>query len=225
MSQKQLNAIELAGYIEHTILKADALERDIERICREAGENHFFAVCVAGSWVSRAAGLLSGTGVRVVSVAGFPLGNASTETKCFETVQAIDSGAYEMDVVINIGRFKEGNNAYVERELREIVHAAEGHTIKVILETCLLTCEEKIRACRLVGESGAGFVKTSTGLSSGGATVADVELLRASVESGIGVKASGGIRDAAAALALIRAGAERLGTSYGIAIVQGLPLD
>lgn len=153
-------------------------------------------------------------------MAGFPLGAASVEAKCFETADAFHKGAHEIDVVLNIGRLKQGDSGYVERELSEIVRAAEGHPVKVILETCMLNHEEKIRACRLAAESGARFVKTSTGFGSGGATAADVKLLRESAGKAVAVKASGGIRNAETAAAMIEAGAARLGTSSGVAIVQ-----
>jgi deoxyribose-phosphate aldolase len=211
---------DLASYIDHTLLRQDATARDIETLCVEAGENGFFGVCIHGSWVPRACRLLSGTGVAVVSVAGFPLGAASTEAKCFETGSVLDKGAAEMDVVLNIGRLKQGDDAYVGRELREIVRTAGGKPVKVILETCLLSREEKIRACRMAVDSGAAFVKTSTGFSSGGATVDDVRLLSEYAGTGTAVKASGGIRDTATALAMIAAGARRLGTSSGVAIVK-----
>ncbi len=210
----------LASYIDHTLLKPDALDRDIEKLCAEACENGFFGVCIHGSWIPYACRLLLGTGITVVSVAGFPLGAASTETKCFETKRAFDNGAGEIDVVLNIGRLKQGDDLFVGRELREIVRAADGNPVKVILETCFLSREEKVRACRLAVECGAAFVKTSTGFGSGGATVADVKLLSECAGSNVAVKASGGIRDTVTALAMIEAGARRLGTSSGVAIVR-----
>jgi deoxyribose-phosphate aldolase len=160
--------------------------------------------------------------VKVASVVGFPLGAMSTDAKRFETEAAIDDGAQEIDVVLNVGRLKDGDDKYVLRELCDVVEAADEHTVKVILETCLLTDEQKIRACRMVVESGAHFVKTSTGFSTSGATLADVKLMRATVGPEFGVKASGGIRDLKSALAMIEAGATRLGTSAGVAIVEGL---
>ena len=210
----------LASYIEHTLLRPDALARDIETLCAEACEHGFFGVCIHGSWIPHACRLLSETGISVVSVAGFPLGAESTETKCFETKRAFENGVMEIDVVINIGRLKQGDDLYVGRELREIVRAAEGNPVKIILETCFLSREEKIRACRLAVDSGAAFVKTSTGFGSGGATVADVKLLRECAGDSVAVKASGGIRDADTALAMIEAGARRLGTSSGVAIIK-----
>jgi deoxyribose-phosphate aldolase len=160
--------------------------------------------------------------VKVASVVGFPLGAVESDVKRFETEAAIDSGAHEIDIVLNIGRLRDGDDAFVLRELRDIVEAADERTVKVILETCLLTREQKIRACRLVVEAGAHFVKTSTGFSSGGATLDDVRLMRETVGPKFGVKASGGIRDTVTARAMIEAGATRLGTSSGVAIVQGV---
>ena len=211
---------DLASYIDHTLLRSDAVARDIETLCAEARENGFFGVCVHGSWIAHACRFLSGTGIAVVSVAGFPLGASSTETKCFETKYAFDKGAAEIDVVLNIGRLKQGDDGFVWRELSEIVRAASGNPVKVILETCFLNREEKIRACRLAVDSGAAFIKTSTGFGPGGATVDDVKLLSECAGSDAGVKASGGIRDTVTALEMIEAGARRLGTSSGVAIVQ-----
>src|SRR2546423_13929709 len=211
----------LARYIDHTLLRPDATAADIERLCREAKEHRFYAVCVNGSWVELARDCLDGTEVKVASVVGFPLGAMDMDVKRFETEAAVDAGAHEIDVVISIGRLKDRDNKYVLRELRDIVEAADERPVKVILETCLLTDEEKIRACKLVVESGAQFVKTSTGFSKGGATLEDVKLLRREVGKDFGVKASGGIRDSVTALAMIEAGATRLGTSNGVAIVEG----
>lgn len=211
----------LASYIDHTILKPDASAKDIEKLCAEAREFRFFSVCVNGSRVEQARHLLEGTDVKVACVVGFPLGAADADAKRYETEAAIDNGAHEIDVVLNIGRLKDGDDTYVLRELRDVAEAADERTVKVILETCLLTREEKIRACHLVLDSGAHFVKTSTGFSTGGATLDDVKLLREIVGPTFGVKASGGIRDTATALAMIEAGATRLGTSGGVAIVKG----
>lgn len=216
---------ELASHIDHTLLRADAGKGEIEKLCAEAREYDFYGVCIGGAWVSLASGLLSGTDIRVVSVAGFPLGNASVDSKCFEAAAALEDGASEIDVVINIGRLKQGDGRYMERELKKLVRVCAGHTVKVIIETCLLTNDEKVRACRMIAESGAAFVKTSTGLSSGGATVEDVVLLRNCMDQGVGVKASGGIRDTKTAFELIRAGADRLGTSSSVAIMAGATLD
>jgi deoxyribose-phosphate aldolase len=213
---------DLAQYIDHTLLKADATAKQIEQLCAEARAHHFFAVCVNGSHVARARHLLEDSEVKVACVAGFPLGAASTDAKRFETEAAVDDGAHEIDVVLNIGKLKDGDDKYIFRELSDVVEAANDQTVKVIIETCLLTHDEKIRACELIVESGAHFVKTSTGFNTNGATIDDVKLLRQTVGPKFGVKASGGIRDTATALAMIEAGATRLGTSNGVAIVSGL---
>jgi deoxyribose-phosphate aldolase len=216
------SAAQLAAYIDHTLLKADASAKDIEKLCIEAREHNFFSVCVNGSWVAAARHWLEDSEVKIASVVGFPLGATASDVKRFETEVAIDDGAHEIDVVLNIARLKGGDDKYVLRELIDVVEAADERTVKVILETCLLTDEEKIRACKIVVESGAHFVKTSTGFGTGGATVADVKLMRETAGADFGVKASGGVRDAETALAMIAAGATRLGTSSGIAIVKGL---
>ena len=218
----QLSATQLAAFIDHTLLKSDATAGQIEKLCAEAREHRFFSVCVNGSWIAQARHFLDGSDVKVASVVGFPLGAMSTDAKRFETEAAIDDGAQEIDAVLNVGRLKDGDDKTVFRELRDLVEAADEHTVKVILETCLLTDAEKVRACKLVVESGAHFVKTSTGFGAGGATIADVKLMRATVGQKFGVKASGGIRDTAAALAMIEAGATRFGTSASVAIVKGL---
>jgi len=212
----------LARYIDHTLLKPEASLADIEKLCAEARDHNFYAVCVNGSWVIQARHFLDGCDVKVATVVGFPLGATDSDTKRFETEAAIDNDAQEIDVVINIGRLKDGDDRYVLRELRDVVEAAAERPVKVIIETCLLTNAEKIRACRIVLEAGAQFVKTSTGFSTGGATIADVKLLREIVGEKFGVKAAGGIRDTATALAMIEAGATRLGTSSGVAIVRSM---
>ena len=217
-----LSPRELARFIDHTLLKPDATATHIEQLCAEARQHSFHAVCVNGSWVSQARSSLEDSDVKVAAVAGFPFGAADADTKRFETEAAIDNGAQEIDVVINIGRLKDGDDAYVLRELRDVVEAADGRPVKVIIETCLLTHEEKIRACHVVVDSEAHFVKTSTGFGSNGATLEDVRLLRETVGPKFGVKAAGGIRDAQTAAAMIQAGATRLGTSNGVAIVRSL---
>ena len=217
-----LSPAQLAAFIDHTLLKPDASAAQIEKLCAEAREHKFFSVCVNGSWVAAARHFLDGSDVKVASVVGFPLGAMASDVKRFETETAIDDGAHEIDVVLNIARLKAGEDKYVLRELIDVVEAADEHTVKVILETCLLNDAEKVRACQLVVESGAHFVKTSTGFSTAGATIADVQLMRETVGQKFGVKASGGVRDAQTALAMIAAGATRLGTSSGIAIVSGL---
>ena len=222
MNPLSLTPKQLAAYIDHTWLRADAVIQDIERLCSEAHEYSFCCVCVNGSWVRDACHLLEGTNIKVAAVAGFPLGAMSSKTIQFEVKTAIDDGAQEIDVVLNIGRLRQGDDSYVLAELREVVEAASKRPVKVILETCLLNREEKIRGCRLAVESGAQFVKTSTGFSSAGATIADVALMREIVGPVFGVKASGGIRDAKTALAMIHAGATRIGTSAGVAIIREL---
>jgi deoxyribose-phosphate aldolase len=221
MEKQPLTPAQLAAYIDHTLLKPDAIAADIDKLCAEALEHKFHSVCVNGTWVDHARSLLEDSDVKIVCVVGFPLGAASGDVKRFETEAAIDDGAQEIDVVINIGRLKNANDKYVLRELRDVVEAADERPVKVILETCLLTDEEKARACNLVLDSGAQFVKTSTGFNSGGATIEDVKLLRATVGEKFGVKASGGIRDVKSALAMIEAGATRLGTSASVAILKG----
>jgi len=222
MNQPTLSPAQLAAFIDHTLLKAEATAGDIEKLCAEARENHFYSVCVHGSRVAQARHFLAGSDVRVAAVIGFPLGAAAADVKRFEAEAAVDDDAQEIDVVLNIGRLKDGDDKYVLRELRDVAEAADERTVKVILETGLLTREEKIRACELVLDSGAHFVKTSTGFGPGGATVEDVKLMREIVGPKFGVKASGGIRDTQTALAMIVAGATRLGTSAGVAIVNGL---
>ena len=217
-----LTPAQLAAYIDHTLLKPDASLAQIEQLCAEAREHNFFSVCVNGSWVTTARHLLEGSEVKVACVVGFPLGAMAADVKRYETEVAVDDGAHEIDVVLNVARLKAGEDKYVLRELLDVVEAADERAVKVILETCLLNDAEKIRACELVVESGAQFVKTSTGFSTAGATIADVKLMRETVGPKFGVKASGGVRDAQTALAMIEAGATRLGTSSGIAIIQGL---
>ena len=210
----------IAALIDHTLLRPDATRKQIETLCAEARTYRFCAVCVNGSNVTLARYLLEDTEVKVAAVVGFPLGAMSCDAKRYETEAAIDDGAHEIDMVMNIGRLKDGDDKYVLRELRDVVEAADERTVKVIIETCLLTTEEKERACHLICDSGAQFVKTSTGFSVAGATVEDVRLLRQAVGPNFGVKAAGGIRDAATALAMIQAGANRIGTSNGVAILK-----
>lgn len=220
-----LSPAQLAAFIDHTLLKPDTSLAQIEKLCAGALEHKFFSVCVNGSWVATAYQLLEDSDVKVTGVVGFPLGAMAFDAKRFEAEAAIDDGAHEIDMVLNIARLKAGDDKYVLREIIDVVEAADERTVKVILETCLLTDEEKIRACHLVVESGAQFVKTSTGFSTGGATVADVKLMRETVGPKFGVKASGGIRDLLTALAMIEAGATRLGTSAGVAIMKNLVGD
>ena len=212
MHKQMLTPAQFASCIDHTLLRAAATARDIEQLCAEARQHGFWSVCVNGSRVDLACHLLDNSDVKVAM---------SGDAKRLEIEAAIDDGAHEIDVVINIGRLKDGDDKYVLRELRDLVEAADERPVKVILETCLLTREEKIRACRLAVESGAHFVKTSTGFGTGGATVEDVQLMRETVGPEFGVKASGGIRDTQTALAMIAAGATRLGTSASVTIVNG----
>ncbi|WP_436373012.1 deoxyribose-phosphate aldolase [Cytobacillus sp. BC1816] len=216
----------VAKMIDHTLLKADATKDQIEKICAEAKEYNFASVCVNPTWVKLSSDLLNGTEVKVCTVIGFPLGASTPETKAFETNNAIENGATEVDMVINIGALKGGDNELVERDIRAVVDAAKGKALtKVIIETCLLTEEEKVRACELSVKAGADFVKTSTGFSTGGATAEDIALMRKTVGPEIGVKASGGVRSAEDAQKMIDAGATRIGASSGAAIVHGLTSD
>lgn len=213
---------QLAGLIDHTLLKPEATEGDILRLCREARENTFCSVCVNPVWVALAARELTGSSVKVCTVAGFPLGATLTGVKAEETRRVIELGAHEVDMVLNVGALKSGQYDLVRADIAAITTLCrERHVIsKVILETCLLTQDEKIIACQFCVEAGANFVKTSTGFSTGGATVADVRLLAAQVKvAGLGVKASGGIRTLADACALLDAGATRLGVSAGVKIL------
>lgn len=203
---------------DHTILKADATREMVERVCREAREHHFMSVCVNSYYTGFVADELQGSDVRVCTVVGFPLGQMSTKTKAAETRIAVEDGADEIDMVINVGALKGGDDAVVFEDIRAVRKACEGKVLKVIIETCLLNEEEKVRACRLAMEAKADFVKTSTGFSTGGATKEDVALMRKTVGDTMGVKASGGIRDKEKAVEMLEAGADRLGTSATIAI-------
>jgi deoxyribose-phosphate aldolase len=215
-----LTSAQLARLIDFPLHRPDATAKDLQRHCAIAREHNLAAVAVNPSFVEHARHFLDGSEVKVVAAIGFPLGGTDADTKRYETEVAVDNGAQEIDVVLNIARLKDGDDKYVLRELRDVAEAADERIVKVIIETCLLTREEKLRAGQLIVDSGAHFVKTSTGYSSGGATVDDVKLLRAAVGDQFGVKASGGIRDYAMALALIEAGANRLGTSSAVAILQ-----
>ncbi|MFC8149015.1 deoxyribose-phosphate aldolase [Bacillus paralicheniformis] len=214
---------QMARMIDHTLLKPDAVKSEIEALCKEAREYGFASVCVNPCWVKLCAELLEDSEVKVCTVIGFPLGAASPETKAFETRQAIADGAGEVDMVINIGALKDRDTGTVEHDIRAVTDAAAGKAlVKVIIETSLLTDEEKRLACELAVKAGADFVKTSTGFSGGGATVQDIKLMREAVGPDIGVKASGGVRDKEIALAMIEAGATRIGASAGVSIVKGL---
>jgi deoxyribose-phosphate aldolase len=212
----------IAAMIDHTLLKPEATRQQIESLCQEAKEYKFASVCVNPTWVSTAKELLQGSDVMVCTVIGFPLGATTSETKAFETKNAIDHGADEVDMVINIGALKDHNDELVEKDIRAVVEAAKGkaHT-KVIIETSLLNKEEKIRACELSVKAGADFVKTSTGFSTGGATAEDIALMRQTIGPDLGVKASGGVRSTEDVQKMIEAGATRIGASSSIAIVNG----
>jgi len=212
----------LAKYIDHTLLKPDASEDQVRKVCDEAKQYHFASVCVNPSYIKFVAEQLSGSGVAPCVVIGFPLGATTPEVKAEETNNVIMNGAKEVDMVINVGAIKSGNWALVKRDIEAVVAAAKGRAlVKVIIETCLLTDEEKVKACTVSKLAGADFVKTSTGFSTGGATVEDVRLMRQTVGPVMGVKASGGVRDYDSAVAMIKAGATRLGTSNGVKIVSG----
>src|SRR5699024_9245316 len=212
----------VATYIDHTLLKPDATTTEIEQLVAEAKQYQFASVCVQPSWVTLCHERLQDTPVKVCTVIGFPLGATSTAVKVFEANEAIDNGAQEVDMVIHIGALKSNDDEYVYQDIHRVVQEAQEKALtKVIIEAALLTEEEKIRACRLAKKAGADFVKTSTGFSSGGATLEDVRLMRVTVGSKMGVKASGGIRDARDAKAFIEAGASRIGASAGVDIVEG----
>jgi deoxyribose-phosphate aldolase len=213
---------EIAAFIDHTLLKPEATPANIEKLCAEAKEYHFAAVCVNPTFVKQCADLLLGTDVAICTVVGFPLGAHTTETKVFETKQALADGAHEIDMVINIGALKAQQDARVRDDIRAVVDAAHvrGAIVKVIIEAALQTDDEKVRACQLAKDAGADFVKTSTGFGPGGATVHDVELMRRAVGSALGVKAAGGIRTLEQAQAMIAAGATRIGASAGVSIVR-----
>ena len=213
--------MKLNKYIDHTLLKPDASQEQIETLIEEAKKYDFASICVNPTWVNFAAQALKATDVKVCTVIGFPLGANTPELKAFETSDAIQNGANEIDMVINIGALKSRNFDLVERDIRAVVEAAKGTLVKVIIETCLLTDDEKVKACQLAQKAGADFVKTSTGFSTGGATVADVALMRKTVGPDMGVKASGGARSYEDALAFIKAGATRIGASSGVAIMEG----
>ncbi len=213
---------ELAKYIDHTLLKPDSTAEQFDQLCKEALMYKFKSVCVNSSWVSYVSKKLRGSDIIVCSVVGFPLGGMDSRSKAFETQNAIENGAKEIDMVINIGALKSGNLKLVEEDIRAVRRASRANTIlKVIFETNLLTENEKILACEISKKAGANFVKTSTGFSGGGATVEDVILMRRIVGPTMGVKASGGIRDYNSAVALIKAGANRLGCGASVAIMTG----
>jgi len=206
-------------YIDHTLLKPDSTKTQILQLCAEAREHDFASVCVNPCWIETCAEALKGSGVMVCTVIGFPLGAMSTAAKVFEAEDAVERGADEVDMVLNIGRLKDHDDVYVADEIRRIKQAVGAHTLKVIIETCLLSDEEKVRACADIEQGGADFVKTSTGFSSAGATVADVQLLKKTVGDRLKIKAAGGVRNRADFGAMIGAGADRIGTSHGTSLV------
>ena len=214
--------MELNRMIDHTILKADASQEDVMRIIEEAKKYHFYSVCINPTWVALAKEQLKGEPVAVCTVIGFPLGANTAETKAFETTNAIENGADKVDMVINIGAMKSQQFDKVQKDIEAVVAAAKDRAlVKVIIETALLNHEEIVKACELAKAAGADFVKTSTGFSTGGAKVEDVRLMRETVGPEMGVKASGGIHNEAEALAMIEAGATRIGTSAGVSIMSG----
>ena len=213
----------IAKYIDHTNLKSYATKEDIIKLCEEAKKYGFYAVCVNPYRVKLAKEHLKGTDIKVASVIGFPLGATPTEVKVFEAKKALENGADELDMVINIGALKDKNYEYVKKDIEDVTKVAheKGAIVKVIIETCYLSEEEKEIACKLAMEAGADFVKTSTGFGTGGATIEDVKLMRKVVGDKLGVKAAGGIRTYEEALAMINAGANRIGTSSGVKIIEG----
>ena len=210
----------LNKYIDHTILKATASNSDVQKLCEEAIEHEFYSVCVNGCYVVDAKHLLQGTDVKIAAVVGFPLGAMTTAAKIFEAKEAVENGASEIDMVINVAKLKDGEFEYVENEIRQIKEAIGDNVLKVIIETCYLTDEEKVKACELSLVAKADFVKTSTGFGTGGATYEDVKLMKSVVGDNAKVKASGGVRDKETAEKYVELGAERLGTSSGIDIVK-----
>lgn len=213
--------MELAGMIDHTALKSDTTKEQIKKLCSEAIEYGFASVCVNPSYVELCSELLKGSTIKVCTVIGFPLGATTTATKVVEASEAIKNGAKEIDMVINVGAMKSGDFDFVKNDIVAVVQAAKGKAlVKVILETCLLTEEEKKISCKICKEAGADFVKTSTGFSTGGATIEDIKLMRSIVKPDLGVKASGGIRDYETAKAMVDAGASRIGASASVAIAN-----
>lgn len=216
-----MNAKEIAQFIDHTALTTEKNEKDILKLCEEAIENQFWSVCINSGYIPLAKEKLQGSNVKICTVVGFPLGANLTSVKAFESMEAIKAGADEIDMVINVGWIKSGKWDAVRADIAEVLMACGSKPLKVILETCLLTKEEIVKACEICKELNVAFVKTSTGFSKGGATVEDVALMKQTVGD-IGVKASGGVRDTETAVAMINAGATRIGASAGIAIINGL---
>jgi deoxyribose-phosphate aldolase len=222
----ELTSSQIAKYIDHTLLKQEASVQQITKLCEEAAKYKFASVCVNATNVALCAKLLKGSGVKVCSVVGFPLGATLSSVKAFEAEQVIANGASEIDMVLNVGAMKSGNFALVKDDVAAVVKAshAKKAIVKVIIETCLLTDEEKVKACQLCKEAGADFVKTSTGFNTGGATLEDVALMRKTVGPDMGVKAAGGVRTRDDVLAMFKAGATRIGTSGGVKIMEGLEI-
>lgn len=214
-------ASSLHRMIDHTLLKQDATRSEVERVCQEAREYEFATVCVNSARVPLVAELLKGSSTLPIAVVGFPLGAALTSSKVFESQEAIRQGAREIDMVINVGALKDGEDNFVQEDIRAVVEASKPYPVKVILETSLLNHEQKVRACKLAKAAQAAFVKTSTGFSGGGATVEDISLMRETVGTEMGVKASGGVRTTEDALKMVRAGANRIGASASVAIARG----
>ena len=208
-------------FIDHTVLKANTTLETVKQICKEARENDFASVCINPTFVSEVAKMLEGTDVKVCTVIGFPLGANTIATKAFETKNAVENGADEIDMVINVGKAKDGDFDYIEEEIKAVVEASGDKLVKVIIETCYLSDEEKIEICKRSVKAGANFVKTSTGFGTGGATVEDVALMRKTVGEKTGVKASGGVRTAEDFEKMVNAGATRIGTSNGVTLLQG----
>lgn len=217
---KNLAPEDIAQYIDHTLLKPEATRAQIQKLCEEALSNKFYAVCVNTSMISVCKEVLKNSSVKIAAVVGFPLGVCDTSTKVFETTRALNLGATEIDMVVHLGAVKSQDWSYVEKDIKEVVLTAQGSPVKVILETHMLNEDEKRKICELSMLVGAQFVKTSTGFSGGGATVEDVKLMKSIVQSKGQVKASGGVRDFETAVKMIQAGATRIGTSSGVAIVQ-----
>lgn len=214
--------MDLNQYFDHTLLKADATKAQIIRLCEEAKAYHFYSVCVNSSYVKLTADILSGTDVKIAAVVGFPLGACTTSAKAFETEDACKNGASEIDMVLHVGKLKDKDYAYVKEDIAAVVKAAASYRaiVKVIIETCLLSSDEIVTACELAKEAGAAFVKTSTGFSTGGAAAEDVALMKKTVGSTMQVKASGGIRTLSDVRAMIEAGADRIGASASVRIMQ-----
>ena len=220
-----MTRVELAKMIDHTLLRPEATQTEIAALCDEAMQHEFAAVSINPAWVSYCAKLLEGSGVAVNATVGFPLGAHTARVKVEEAREAVKNGATELDMVINIGALKSGYADFVEKEIAAVVKAAEGADVKVILETSVLTTDEKVAVCEMATRSGAAFVKTSTGFGRAGATTDDVALMRQVVGPKLGVKAAGGIRAYADAIAMITAGADRIGTSSGVAILKEMPAE